>query len=233
MMVQTQQEQGEGSAIPTDPQHTPIITQPSSLQPQKKQKPRKPSRKNRLEVPQASGYPPPPPPPPSTTVAVETGLITERDDSLVRAATTASILEAEQDVGGVPRRLDTIGDTSCSNRFGRVYSKIFQWIHCSQNGDEVVVESEVANKDVNLSVNEVPLAQALAALKSAKVQEKGDVIKEPSVPVSAASTKVSTATITIAATTIIAASTRPRAKGIVFHEEEQATTPIVSSQQPS
>ncbi|GJX66448.1 hypothetical protein Tco_0300791 [Tanacetum coccineum] len=43
-------------------------------------------------------------------------------------------------------------------------------------GDEVVVESEVAAKDVNLSVDEVTLAQALAALKSAKVQEKGDVI---------------------------------------------------------
>ncbi|GKD57803.1 hypothetical protein Tco_1291190 [Tanacetum coccineum] len=41
-------------------------------------------------------------------------------------------------------------------------------------GDEVVVESEVAAKDVNLSVDEVTLAQALAALKSAKVQEKGD-----------------------------------------------------------
>ncbi|GJV68704.1 hypothetical protein Tco_1484213 [Tanacetum coccineum] len=42
-------------------------------------------------------------------------------------------------------------------------------------GDEVVVESEVADKDVNLSVDEVTLAQALATLKSAKVQEKGDV----------------------------------------------------------
>ncbi|GJR31471.1 hypothetical protein Tco_1107703 [Tanacetum coccineum] len=56
-------------------------------------------------------------------------------------------------------------------------------------GDEVVVESEVADKDVNLSVDEVTLAQALAALKSVKVQEKGDVIKEPSVPVSSALTK--------------------------------------------
>ncbi|GKD93299.1 hypothetical protein Tco_1373136 [Tanacetum coccineum] len=100
------------------------------------------------------------------------------------------------------------------------------------DGDEVVVESKVANKDV------VTLAQALAALKSAKVQEKRDVIKELSVPVSAALTKVSTATTTTtatttAATTIIAFSTRPRAKRIVFHEEEQATTPIVSLQQSS
>ncbi|GJV80294.1 hypothetical protein Tco_1516164 [Tanacetum coccineum] len=36
-------------------------------------------------------------------------------------------------------------------------------------GDEIVVESEVADKDVNLSVHEVTLAQALAALKSTKV----------------------------------------------------------------
>ncbi|GJU79985.1 retrovirus-related pol polyprotein from transposon TNT 1-94 [Tanacetum coccineum] len=40
-------------------------------------------------------------------------------------------------------------------------------------GDEVVVESEVADKDVNLSVDEVTLAQALTALKSAKIKDKG------------------------------------------------------------
>ncbi|GJX83524.1 hypothetical protein Tco_0333005 [Tanacetum coccineum] len=89
--------------------------------------------------------------------------------------------------------------------------------------DEVVVESEHADKDVNLSVNKVTLAQALTALKSVKVQEKGDVIKEPS--------------ITTVATTITVVSLRPRAKEIVFHEQkqeqEQAPTPIVSSQQPT
>ncbi|GKE66239.1 hypothetical protein Tco_1520400, partial [Tanacetum coccineum] len=39
-------------------------------------------------------------------------------------------------------------------------------------GDEVLVEQVVFAKDVNLSVDEVTFAQALAALKSAKVQEK-------------------------------------------------------------
>ncbi|GKB95140.1 hypothetical protein Tco_0981277 [Tanacetum coccineum] len=105
------------------------------------------------------------------------------------------------------------------------------------DGDEVVVESEVADKDVNLSVDKVTFAQALAALKSAKVQEKGDVIKEPSIPVSVASIKVSTIIPTTAAIIIPVVSSRPRAKGIVFHEQEQeqeqAPTPIVSSQQPS
>ncbi|GJT04483.1 hypothetical protein Tco_0838945 [Tanacetum coccineum] len=60
-------------------------------------------------------------------------------------------------------------------------------------GDEVIAEQEVAAKDVNLTIDEVTLAQALAALKSVKPKVKRDVIEEPSVPVSAASasTKVS------------------------------------------
>ncbi|GKB29639.1 hypothetical protein Tco_0869040, partial [Tanacetum coccineum] len=62
-------------------------------------------------------------------------------------------------------------------------------------GEEVfVAEQGVFDKDVNLSVDEVTLAQALVALKTT--------------------------------------STRPKAKGLVIHEEEQATTPV-SSQQPS
>ncbi|GJZ45668.1 hypothetical protein Tco_0593264 [Tanacetum coccineum] len=40
MVVQAQEEIGEGSAMPTDPHHTPIITQPSSSQPQRKHKSR-------------------------------------------------------------------------------------------------------------------------------------------------------------------------------------------------
>ncbi|GKC10813.1 hypothetical protein Tco_1007595 [Tanacetum coccineum] len=53
-------------------------------------------------------------------------------------------------------------------------------------GDEVFAEQEFAAKDVNLTIDEVTLAQVLAALKSVKPKVK-DVIKEPSVPVSAAS----------------------------------------------
>ncbi|GJV69373.1 hypothetical protein Tco_1484882, partial [Tanacetum coccineum] len=97
------------------------------------------------------------------------------------------------------------------------------------DGDEVLAEPEVTIKDVNLSVDEVTLAQALAALKSAKVQEKANVVEEPSESI----TTTPTLTTTTVATTITAVSTRPKAKGLVIHEEEQATTPIVSSQQPS
>ncbi|GJW82438.1 hypothetical protein Tco_0146413 [Tanacetum coccineum] len=85
-------------------------------------------------------------------------------------------------------------------------------------GDEVVVETKVASKDVNLSVDEVTLAQALAALKSSKPKADKVMIQESE-----------QGTIT----TTTAASTRPKAKGHVIHEEEQATTPTVSTQQPS
>ncbi|GJR27932.1 hypothetical protein Tco_1104164 [Tanacetum coccineum] len=52
MMVQAQEE-GEGSTMPTDPQHTPTISQPSTSQPPKKQKPRK-TKKQNTEVSQPS-----------------------------------------------------------------------------------------------------------------------------------------------------------------------------------
>ncbi|GJT74540.1 hypothetical protein Tco_1041265 [Tanacetum coccineum] len=97
------------------------------------------------------------------------------------------------------------------------------------DGDAVLAESEVTVKDVNLSVDEVTLAQALATLKSVKVQEKANVVEELSESI----TTTPTLTTTTAATTITAVRTRPKAKGFVIHEEEQETTPIVSSQQPS
>ncbi|GKB97975.1 hypothetical protein Tco_0984112 [Tanacetum coccineum] len=91
MMVQAQEEMGEGSANPIDPRHIPTIIQPSTSQPQKKQKPRKPKRKD-IEVTQPSG--------PIDNVADE-AINEEMDDSLERAATTATSLDAEQDSGNI------------------------------------------------------------------------------------------------------------------------------------
>ncbi|GJR10452.1 hypothetical protein Tco_0793104 [Tanacetum coccineum] len=82
-------------------------------------------------------------------------------------------------------------------------------------GDEVFAEQEVAAKDMNLTVVEVTLAQALAALKSVKPKVKGNVIREPSVPVSV----VSVSTKDSATTTTTATIPTPR-KGIVITELE-------------
>ncbi|GJW09686.1 hypothetical protein Tco_1575513 [Tanacetum coccineum] len=93
-------------------------------------------------------------------------------------------------------------------------------------GDEVFAEQEVAAKDVNLTIDEVTLAQALAALKSVKPKVKGDVIEEPNVPVNvaSASTKVSVAT------KIAATIPTPR-KGIVITELGTPTITRSSQQQ--
>ncbi|GKE11736.1 putative ribonuclease H-like domain-containing protein, partial [Tanacetum coccineum] len=84
MVVQEQAEMGEGLANPTDPYHTPTIIQPSP-QPQKKQKSRKPKRKD-TQIPQFSG---------PTELVADEAVYKELGDSLVRVVTTASSLEAE------------------------------------------------------------------------------------------------------------------------------------------
>ncbi|GJZ81072.1 hypothetical protein Tco_0646066 [Tanacetum coccineum] len=99
----------EGSANPTDSHHTPTFIQPSS-QPQKTQKPRKPKRKD-TQVPQPSD--------PTKSVADE-AVHKELGDSLVRTATTASSLEAEQDSDGGPGCQETMGDTTARTRFESV-----------------------------------------------------------------------------------------------------------------
>ncbi|GJT10313.1 hypothetical protein Tco_0857355 [Tanacetum coccineum] len=118
--------------MPTDPYHTPTIVQPSTSQPQKKQRSRRPKRKD-IEVPQPSG--------PTCNVTDESVNV-EMDDSLVRAATTATSLDAEQDrgninksqykatpnkpsslrtsSGGGPRRQETMGDTIAQTGFENV-----------------------------------------------------------------------------------------------------------------
>ncbi|GJY25115.1 hypothetical protein Tco_0399841 [Tanacetum coccineum] len=100
---------GEGSAIPTDPQHTPTFI-PLTSQPQKTQKPRKYKRKD-TEIPQSSG--------PNEHV-IDEAVYKERGDRLMRAATTASSLEAEQDSGGGPKRQETMGDTIAQTWFENV-----------------------------------------------------------------------------------------------------------------
>ncbi|GKD99284.1 hypothetical protein Tco_1387268 [Tanacetum coccineum] len=104
---------------------------------------------------------------------------------------------------------------------------------------KVVVETEVAYKNLNLSVDEVTLAQALLALKSAKPKADKVMLQEPEqgtiTTTTAATTVIATSTrpkvmlqeleqgiitTTTAATTVTTASIRPKAKGLVIHEEE-------------
>ncbi|GKC22520.1 hypothetical protein Tco_1024670 [Tanacetum coccineum] len=83
--------------------------------------------------------------------------------------------------------------------------------------DEVLAEQEFDAKDVYLTVDEVTLAQALAALKSVKPNVKANFVEKPCVPVSAATTTTTTTIPT------------PR-KGIIITKLGTSTTTTISSQ---
>ncbi|GJW60052.1 hypothetical protein Tco_0109387 [Tanacetum coccineum] len=206
MMVQAQEEMGKGLANPTNPHHTPTIIQPSTSQPQKKQKPRKPKRKDtEVVVPGAKK--------PWGILLLKLGLRIRVKRLEKKGGLRTHGLKRLYEVG-LSRRVESsedegLGEEEASKQ-GRIadidadaginlVSTHFDvdtdmfGVH-DLVGDEVVVEIEVAFKDVNLSVDEVTLAQ-LAALKTASI--------------------------------------RPKVKGLVIHKEEQATTSIISSQQPS
>ncbi|GJW34107.1 putative ribonuclease H-like domain-containing protein [Tanacetum coccineum] len=286
MVVHNQEEMGEGSAMPTDPHHTPTIIQPSTSQPQKTQKPRRPKRKD-TKVPQPSG--------PTTNVADE-AVNEEMDDSLVRAATTASSLEAEQDsevthsivvsdslktlgidenyvpiftkrvldlettkttqateIASLKRRVKKLEQKKRSRTHGlkRLY-KVGSSRRVESSYEEGLVEEDHPNrgmllkncKELGCVVEEVNAVIEKAKLPSAAEETVNVVATKVSTastfPVSAATTTTTTTIITNdeinlakALAKLKTASTRPKAKGIVIHEQEQAPTPTVSSQQPS
>nr|GEZ11662.1 hypothetical protein [Tanacetum cinerariifolium] len=179
--------------MPTDPHHTPTILQLSS-QPQKKQKSRKPKRKDTC-VAQPSD--------PTKNVADE-AIHKELGDILVRAATTASSLGAEQDSGDITKieKEESSGDEESlgedASKQGRIdvintYEEIIL-VNVQDDADkemfdvnvldsqELIVDvaqvsvASAATKTTN--IDDVTLAQALEEIKSTKSKVKGLVIQE-------------------------------------------------------
>ncbi|GJS50564.1 retrovirus-related pol polyprotein from transposon TNT 1-94 [Tanacetum coccineum] len=79
------------------------------------------------------------------------------------------------------------------------------------DGEEVVVEHEVANQGV---VDEITLAQALLEIKSATPKKKSEVV------------------ITAATITTVDVTLAPKAKGIIFKEPSESTTTTTVLSQP-
>ncbi|GKB64162.1 hypothetical protein Tco_0920348 [Tanacetum coccineum] len=185
MVVQAQEEISEGSEMPTDPHHTPIITQPSSSQPQRKQKSKRSKRKD-TEVPQPSD---------PTNVADEAvneepsmqlkelidfcTKLQQRVLDLENTKTTQAqkITRGCIKTGGI-HDIDADEDITLENVYD---TKMFDVNDL--HGDEVFVEKEVlvegvvsaAEEIVNaviITEDEITLAQALAELKSVKPKMK-------------------------------------------------------------
>ncbi|GJY99272.1 hypothetical protein Tco_0516702 [Tanacetum coccineum] len=99
-----------------------------------------------------------------------------------------------------------------------------------EDDDNLMFNTGVLNTDEIDLAQEITLAQALAAMKSAKPKEK-DVVQESSENVSTSTTMVSTATTIVVATPAITTPPQQRAKGIAFIEPIEFTvTTTVPSQ---
>ncbi|GJU06679.1 hypothetical protein Tco_1123109 [Tanacetum coccineum] len=223
------------SAMPTDPHHTPIITQPSSSQPQRKQKSRRSKRKE-------NGVPQPSDP---TNVADETVnkepsmQLNELMDFYTKLQQRVLDLEIQRLLklrrlqGRKIHDIDVDEDITLENVHDAEMFDVNDL-----DGDEMVVENEVVAKKKDDEVNvveevvssaeetvnaaiitedEITLAQALEELKSVKPKvttattttTKGILLQEPS------------ESITTKTTTTITIPSKDKGKGIMVKQSLQ------------
>ncbi|GJS21312.1 uncharacterized mitochondrial protein-like protein [Tanacetum coccineum] len=170
MVVQAQEEMGEGSAMPTDPHHIPIITQPSSSQPQRKQKSRRPKEKD-TEIPQSS------------VPKKKGGSRTHKLKRLYRVGRFARVVSSEE---------ASLGDQEDASKQGKKIHDIDadeditleNVVVNDLDGDEVVVESKVTDKASekrNIVKEAVVVTDVVTIPVSTKMEEsskKAEVIEE-------------------------------------------------------
>ncbi|GKA17799.1 putative ribonuclease H-like domain-containing protein [Tanacetum coccineum] len=190
IMVQAPEEQGEGFEIP------PITTQPSSSQPQRKQKPRRKQRKG-TKIPSSSG----------NLMADEAANVasipTHSNDLLLSGEDSLKLnklMEICTNLQKKGRKIDDIDqDVEITlvdeTRERKIDEDIFD-VNADLQGDEVVTNKEVANianpittagEEVTtvsttaiITPEDVTLAQAVVQIKTSKPKAKGVVIQEPS-----------------------------------------------------
>ncbi|GJV64204.1 hypothetical protein Tco_1475032 [Tanacetum coccineum] len=238
MMVQVLEDMGEDSAAPTDSHSTPIITQPSSSKPQKKKSKRKQRKDSGTTKPipdEATNKEPistpscNPPQSAKTAQAKEIDSIKKRVKQLekrkksitlglkrLRKVGSASRVESSNDVslgaqedaskqGRKIADLDADAEVTLIDETQERYDK--EMLFEIQDDLQVVTTASAIT-----TVDELTQAQTLIEIKAAKPKA-----------------------VTTSATTItsVVARTRPKAKGIVFHDQEEqasAFTPIKKDQ---
>nr|GEV87216.1 hypothetical protein [Tanacetum cinerariifolium] len=215
MVIQNQSELGEGSAMPTDPHHTPTILQLSSYQPKKTQKPRKLKRKE-TQVPHPSG--------PIEFVADE-AVHKELGGRLVRAATTTSSLKAEHDNGGGPRCQETIGDNTAQTREDKDHSidSLKRRVKKLEKRNKSITHKLKRLYKVSLTAREESSSDEESLGEDVSKQKRridaiDEVVNAAQVSTAATTTIITTKEITLAQTLEALKTTKPKVKGIVFQE---------------
>ncbi|GJV53678.1 hypothetical protein Tco_1449419 [Tanacetum coccineum] len=182
MMVQAQEEMGEGSAMPTDLHHTPII-QPSTSQPQKKQSRRK-QRKD-TKIPQSSG----PTMPMVDEAANEENVATQSNDLPLLRVNTLGSREDRLKLKELMDLYTKLSDRVLALEIRKTAQAKEIEVVSSEDEEqsEKVVEKVVSTDEVSaaatITTEKITLAQALAELRSVKPKDKGKAkIIEPEKP---------------------------------------------------
>nr|GEX09943.1 hypothetical protein [Tanacetum cinerariifolium] len=221
MMVQAPEEVGE---IPTDTQDTPILTQPSSFQPQRKHKSR---MKHRKETEVSQDEPPTKKhiPTPSHDPLPSGKKKKKRTHGLKRmynVGLSARIVSSDE---------EGLGDQEDASKHGRI-AEIDVAVDVSagekEEHSEKVAEREVSTAGEVVTTIDVEVS---AALTTTTTTDDELTPAQTLIEIKAAKPKA----ITTAAITVTAVSTRPKEKGIIMQEPSKTPSPklIVSSQQPS
>ncbi|GKB42423.1 hypothetical protein Tco_0887365, partial [Tanacetum coccineum] len=214
MMVQAQEEVGEGSTNPTDPHHTPTIIQPSTSQPKKKHS--RKSKKKNTEVPQPSD---------STDDVADENVPTHSNDPLLSGDDRLKLNELMELCTNLSQRVLDLEKTKTSQaaKITELKERVKKLEKKGGNGDnlmfdigvldneEVFIEQDMAEKEVDMAEKDVSIA---------------DLVPTAGVEVSTARLTEATITdeLTIAQTLIEIKSAKPKAKGIAFKEPVESTT---------
>nr|GEW49959.1 putative ribonuclease H-like domain-containing protein [Tanacetum cinerariifolium] len=164
-----------------------------------------------------------------TSVAYKT-VNEEMDDSLERVATAATGLDAEQDIG-----VNT-------SRSGKDSLKFNELMKLCTKLQQRVLDLETTKTTQALEINSLKRrVKTLEKRKRSRTYRLKRLckfgisarVKSSKDKILGCDSRPEQGTTSTTRIIITAASTRPKAKGLVIHEQEQAPTPTVSSQQPS
>ncbi|GKB10544.1 hypothetical protein Tco_0844467 [Tanacetum coccineum] len=260
MMVQASKDMGEDSIAPTDSHTTPIITQPSSSKPQKKKHRRK-QRKGSgpIEtIPDVATNNEPTSTPscdPSQSgedrlklaelmtlcTKLQKQVLDLEEAKTAQAKEIASLKKRVKQLekrrksrtSGI-KRLRKVGsvsrvESSSNVSLERFAEEMLFDVQEDLQGEEVVAKKEVAEKEVSVA-DPVTTAGEVVTTASATTTVDELTLAQTLIKIKAAKPKAVTTSVTTITTVV--ASIRPKAKGIVFHDQEEqasAFTTIVSS----
>ncbi|GKB45567.1 hypothetical protein Tco_0896320, partial [Tanacetum coccineum] len=213
MIVQAQEQVGEGSEIPTDSHYTPITTQPSTSKPQKKQSRRK-QRKD-TEDPQLSG--------PTEPVTDDTENVasvpTHSNDPLFSGEDRLKLNELMELCTSFSQRILDLENTKTSQAVEITELK------------KRVKKLEGKRKSKPPGMKRLFNIGRSAQVVSSEDKEQDVVEKEILIEIKEAKPKAVTTAATTTTTTVI----RPKARGVIVQEPSEFTTttsPLQPSQLP-